>query len=236
MSEFLEITQSISGSNAVSSHFGLIVDIVIGLLFLLFGILHGKRGAYKTFSGFLAVIVAIIIGILGANILTEPVMEKAWPTVEQKVSEQYDASAGKAISEVEEAVGGAASTLLTITHLDKEAEKVLDGSSAVSWTQGPKTQLLALVNVAMQEVVHSVLFLVFTIVGLILFKPINGLIKKILEAPLLKQLDWLGGFIIGLLECFVLLFIVMKVCELRNVSFFRDVQQTSWFVNHLMGL
>ena len=52
----------------------------------------------------------------------------------------------------------------------------------------------------------------------------------------MKQLDWLGGFVIGLLECLAILFIVMKVCELRNVSFFRDIQEGSWFITKLLGL
>ena len=60
--------------------------------------------------------------------------------------------------------------------------------------------------------------------------------EKINDAPGLRQLNWLGGFLLGALECVAVLFIVMKICELRNVSFFRDIQEGSWFITKLMGL
>ncbi len=236
MSEVLEITEAIGESSAVNSHFGLIVDIAVGLLILFFALLHAKKGLYKSFSGIVAIVVAVTLGIIGANLATEPVMEVAWPKVQQTVEEQYDSSVGHAITEIHDAVGETAGKLLSFTHLDKAAEKVLDESKQVSWTEAPKAKLLELVNTALQEVVHGVLFLVITLLGLLLFKPVNLLIEKINDAPGLRQLNWLGGFILGALECLAVLFIVIKICELRNVSFFRDIQEGSWFITKLMGL
>jgi len=236
MSEVLEVSEAIGSDAAVNSHFGLIVDIAIGLIILLFAILHARKGLYSAFSGLIAIVVAIALGIAGANLATQPVMDNVWPKVEETVSEHYDSSVGHAITEIHDVVGETAGKLLSFTHLDRAAEKVLDDSAAVSWTEAPKAQLLTLVNTALQEVVHFVLFIVITLLGLLLFKPINALVEKINDAPGLRQLDWLGGFLLGALECVVVLFIVMKVCELRNVSFFRDIQEGSWFITKLMGL
>ena len=236
MSEVLEVSETIGSDAVVNSHFGLIVDIAIGLIILLFAILHARKGLYSAFSGLIAIVVAIALGIAGANLATQPVMDNVWPKVEETVSEHYDSSVGHAITEIHDAVGDTAGKLLSFTHLDGAAEKVLDDSAAVSWTEAPKAQLLTLVNTALQEVVHFVLFIVITLLGLLLFKPINALVEKINDAPGLRQLDWLGGFLLGALECVVVLFIVMKVCELRNVSFFRDIQEGSWFITKLMGL
>jgi uncharacterized membrane protein required for colicin V production len=236
MSEILEFSESVGSNAAVNSHFGLIVDIAIGLIFLLFALWHAKRGFYKTFSGIIALVVAIAIGIAGANVLTEPAMEEVWPKVEETVSEHYDSSVGQAITELHDSVGKTAESLLKLTHLDEAAGDVLEESKQVSWTEAPKAKLLDLVHTALKEVVHAVLFLVIAILGLLLFKPINALMDKINDAPVLKQLDWLGGFAIGLLECLAILFIAMKVCELRNVSFFRDIQEGSWFITKLFGL
>ena len=236
MSEVLEVSEAIGSDAVVNSHFGLIVDIAIGLIILLFAILHARKGLYSAFSGLIAIVVAIALGIAGANLATQPVMDNVWPKVEEAVSEHYDSSVGQAITEIHDVVGETAGKLLSFTHLDGAAEKVLDDSAAVSWTEAPKAQLLTLVNTALQEVVHFVLFIVITLLGLLLFKPINALVEKINDAPGLRQLDWLGGFLLGALECVVVLFIVMKVCELRNVSFFRDIQEGSWFITKLMGL
>ena len=235
MSEILEFSEVLGSNQTVNSHFGLIVDIAIGLIFLLFALWHAKRGFYKTFSGVIAIVVAIVLGIVGANFLTEPVMEKAWPKVEETVIEHYDASVGQTITELQDSVGKTAEKLLQLTHLDKKAEEVVEESAQVSWTEGSKAKLLDLVHVALKEVVHAVLFIVVTILGLFLFKPINALVDKINDAPVLKQLDWLGGFAIGLLECLVILFIAIKICEMRNVSFFRDIQAGSWFLTKLLG-
>ena len=236
MSEVLEVSEAIGSDAVVNSHFGLIVDIAIGLIILLFAILHARKGLYSAFSGLIAIVVAIALGIAGANLATQPVMDNVWPKVEEAVSEHYDSSVGQAITEIHDVVGETAGKLLSFTHLDGAAEKVLDDSAAVSWTEAPKAQLLTLVNTALQEVVHFVLFIIIALLGLLLFKPINALVEKINDAPGLRQLDWLGGFLLGALECVVVLFIVMKVCELRNVSFFRDIQEGSWFITKLMGL
>ena len=236
MSEVLEVSEAIGSDAVVNSHFGLIVDIAIGLIILLFAILHARKGLYSAFSGLIAIVVAIALGIAGANLATQPVMDNVWPKVEETVSEHYDSSVGHAITEIHDVVGETAGNLLSFTHLDGAAEQVLDDSAAVSWTEAPKAQLLTLVNTALQEVVHFVLFIVIALLGLLLFKPINALVEKINDAPGLRQLDWLGGFLLGALECVVVLFIVMKVCELRNVSFFRDIQEGSWFITKLMGL
>ena len=215
MSEVLEVSEAIGSDAVVNSHFGLIVDIAIGLIILLFAILHARKGLYSAFSGLIAIVVAIALGIAGANLATQPVMDNVWPKVEETVSEHYDSSVGHAITEIHDVVGETAGKLLSFTHLDGAA---------------------TLVNTALQEVVHFVLFIVITLLGLLLFKPINALVEKINDAPGLRQLDWLGGFLLGALECVVVLFIVMKVCELRNVSFFRDIQEGSWFITKLMGL
>ncbi|MBP5749342.1 MAG: CvpA family protein [Firmicutes bacterium] len=236
MSEILEFSESVGSNQAVNSHFGLIVDIAIALIFLLFAIWHAKKGFYKTFAGIIAVVVAITIGIIGAGYLTPPVMDQAWPKVEETVSEHYDSSVGQTITELHDLVGSGAEKLLQITHLDEKAENILEEQKSTSWSDAPKATLLQLVHKALREVVHAGLFLVIALLGLLLFKPINKLVDKINDAPVLKQLDWLGGFAIGLLECLAVFFIVIKICELRDVSFFRDIQEGSWFITKLLGL
>ena len=100
MSEVLEFSESVGSNAAVNSHFGLIVDIAVALIFLLFAIWHARKGFYKTFAGIIAVVVAIAIGIIGAGYLTPPVMEKAWPKVEETVVENYDSSVGHTVAEL----------------------------------------------------------------------------------------------------------------------------------------
>ena len=235
MSEVLEFSESVGSNAAVNSHFGLIVDIAIGLIFLLFALWHAKRGFYKTFAGIIAIVVAIAIGIVGAGYLTPPVMDKTWPKVEEKVSENYDSSVGQTITELHDLIGSGAEKLLEVTHLDEKAENLLEEHESTSWSEAPKAKLIDLVHKAMREVVHAALFIVIAILGLFLAKPINALVDKINDAPVLKQLDWLGGFIIGLLECLAVFFIVIKICEMRDVSFFRDIQEGSWFITKLLG-
>ena len=157
MSEVLEVSEAIGSDAVVNSHFGLIVDIAIGLIILLFAILHARKGLYSAFSGLIAIVVAIALGIAGANLATQPVMDNVWPKVEETVSEHYDSSVGHAITEIHDVVGETAGKLLSFTHLDGAAEKVLDDSAAVSWTEAPKLQLLELVKTALQEVIHGVL-------------------------------------------------------------------------------
>ena len=236
MSEILELSEGLGSNAAVNSHFGLIVDIAVGLIFLLFALWHAKRGFYKTVSGLIALVVAIALGIAGANFLTEPAMDKIWPKVEQTVSDNYDSSVGRTITEVHDVIGHNAEMLLEFTKLHGEAEEILKQHEATSWTEAPKAKLLDLVHTALHEVVHAVLFLVIAIIGLVLFKPINALMEKINDAPVLRSLNWLGGFLVGLLECLAIFFIVIKICELRNVSFFRDIQEGSWFITKLLGL
>ena len=235
MSEVLEFSESVGSNAAVNSHFGLIVDIAIGLIFLLFAVWHAKKGFYKTFAGIIALVVAIAIAIIGAGYLTPSVVDKTWPKVEETVVENYDSSVGHTITELHDLVGDGAEKLLKITHLEEKAENILEEHESTSWSEAPKEKLLQLVHKALREVVHAMLFIVIALLGLLLFKPIHALVDKINDAPVLKQLDWLGGFAIGLLECLAIFFIVIKICEMRDVSFFRDIQEGSWFITKLLG-
>ena len=235
MSEIMEFTERI-GLNAVTqAHLGLIVDIVLCLIFLLFALWYARRGFCKVFAGLIVFVLAIALGIAGANMLTEPAMEKVWPKVEATVEEHYDASVGSAITELQESVGGMAEKLLQITHLEESAEDILDSQAFVSSVSFPKERLLELVHKALREIVHAALFVVIAILGLMLGKPITYIIGKINDAPVLKQLDWLGGFLVGLLVCLAVLFLVVKGCELRNVAFLREIQAESWIIAKLLG-
>ena len=60
MSEVLEVTEAIGSDAVVNSHFGLIVDIALGLVILFFALLHARKGLYSSFSGLIAIVVAIM--------------------------------------------------------------------------------------------------------------------------------------------------------------------------------
>ena len=225
----------------LSEHTALIVDIGVGLLFLVFALLAANRGLYKTVIGFVVFVLALTVGIIGANVLTDPVVERAWPMVEDRVQEKLDdteqlTGLAAGIETIGEVLGEGVEKLLSITGNKNDAKTLVREHAALEWIQSLKDGLLDLVNLSFRKLIHAILFLFCSLIGFIVLQPVSALLGKLTEAPVIRTLDWMGGFAIGVLECLVVIYIVTKVCSLRGISFFEDLAPGTTLLSWLLSL
>jgi hypothetical protein len=225
----------------LSEHTALIVDIGVGLLFLVFGLLAANRGLYKTIIGVVVLVLALTIGIIGANVLTDPVVERVWPQVETRIEQRLDdterlSGLAAGFETLGEVLGEGVEKLLSITGNRDNAKSAAREYSANSLLSGLKEKLMGLVDLSFRKLMHAILFLLCSLIGFILLQPVSALLGKLTEAPVIRTLDWLGGFAIGLLECLVIAYIVTKVCSLRGIAFFEDLAPGTTLLSWLLSL
>ena len=89
---------------------------------------------------------------------------------------------------------------------------------------------------ALREVVHAVLFLAFTFLALLVLKPLSKLIGNISDLPVIHALDYLGGFALGLLEAFIILYLVIKICNLQDYDWLKDISEGSVLIHKFINL
>ncbi len=200
---------------------GLIADIVIGLIVLVYALLKAKKGLYKAFMPIVALVLAICIGIVCANVFSDRVFEMIRPSVEESVANSIE-NLGGGVAEGVEILPGWLNSILDSFSLKGEADELIAGKGAQA-LENVKHKVLEVTAKATGKASHLVTFVLGTlaawVVLILLFRMLGGLT----ELPLIKQVDAAGGFVLGLLQCFVVLYIVVKICDMRGVMFFHDL-------------
>lgn len=172
-----------------------IVDVICILLFLAFAIICSKKGFCKCIMPIVVFVLSFVAAILGSRILDEAVTNIIYPLVNTKLTESLD------------------SIILDLQSQNGILGLVLgrvDISSGVAKLSMAVTE----------EFVHIGLFIIILLLALLIFTLIGKVAGKITDLPVIRSLDSLLGFIYGLLQCFVLLFIAIHLCSMLNIDFF----------------
>ncbi len=221
--------------NEVFQDTGLLADIAIGLIFMVYALLKARKGLYRAFMPIIALVLAICIGIVCANVFSDRVFEKIRPSVEESVVNSIDDLEG-GIAEGVEILPGWLNNILDSFSLKGEADELIAGKGGQALERA-KGKLLDLTAKAAGKATHLGMFVLCSLAAwvglLLLFKLLSG----ITDLPVIKQLDAAGGFILGLLQCFVLFYIVVKVCDMRGIMFFHDLaDEGSVILQKIMSL
>ncbi len=208
----------------------LIIDGAICLVVLIFALIRAKIGLYKVISKLAVFLVAIAVAVVGSRLLmpmaSDFVWEKVSPRIEQEIDEKIDSVIGED-GTVKTSDSELANLLVKLLGIDKAAasEGETGGAVGEDFTVKIKTLALAKTRMLTDLAVHVVLFILIYIVASLILKLIAKALEKVADWSVLGWLNHGGGFVLGAIEMAVIWLVVVRVCGLLNVTFFKELAE-----------
>lgn len=203
----------------------MILDIIIVLIVLLFAFIGLKRGIAKTIYGLLCLAIAGILAYLSGKLLAEFVYNNfILSSITDSVNSTFAASSvnsGKVSEGVFSAIPGVFTALLSGMGINQKGFATsIDSASDLT-----QNTTMTVVDKVISPVLISVLSVGFTILLFIVFMLIlkfliGRKILKLFKLPIIKWVNSLLGFVLGLVEGAVLVIIVITVLSI--ISFFQS--------------
>ena len=222
-------------TEAITSDFGwIIADAAVVLFSLLFAMLGTRKGLYETFRPVIVVVLAVSCAIFLTAIVTPIATEAVWPKVEAAVSDEIQ----NAIDNMDgsEAIfsENVNSVLITLKLDDKVDEIIREkATNAVGSVQG---DVMDAIKAGLSKVIHSIAFVIILLAAMLVFTLVSHAIKIAEGAPVIKQINWLGGFAVGFLEALVILYIAVKFCAWKEIPFFEDHAAGTYLLSKIINL
>lgn len=223
----------------------LIIDGALLVLLLIGYLIGAHRGLFKSLMGFVVVIAALVGAMLIANALTEPVTDLIYPVVEEKITARFeseysdervnetikdatqndikaflDGKVSDEFRQVLEHIGIKEEAIRTFLDdvLNSKVVSTLRDSAKKSAAAAVSAMAYAMVRAAVQAVLYLVLFAAL----LIVLKVFTRLFNHVLDLPVLKTLNEVGGGILGLLEMLLFVYLALWLAPRFGITFLRD--------------
>lgn len=204
-----------------------IIDAIAAAVLLGFAIWGAQRGLFRSLTGLLSVIVALVGAGLIAGALAAPAARLAGPLVEEHIRGQVDEAMEVQSSqqvempelEIEEDDGFAIEDLLALMGLDEDVRESLLGDIQEKAVDTGVNVATAIVESVVQSLLYGVLFLLSFLALMLLLKLAVGAMDLVLKLPGLHLLNSLGGAVIGLAEGALLAFLAIWIARRLGVSF-----------------
>ncbi|MHA5221329.1 CvpA family protein [Dysosmobacter sp. Phy] len=204
-----------------------IIDAIAAAVLLGFAIWGAQRGLFRSLTGLLSVIVALVGAGLIAGALAAPAARLAGPLVEEHIRGQVDEAMEVQSSqqvempelETEEDDGFAIEDLLALMGLDEDVRESLLGDIQEKAVDTGVNVATAIVESVVQSLLYGVLFLLSFLALMLLLKLAVGAMDLVLKLPGLHLLNSLGGAVIGLAEGALLAFLAIWIARRLGISF-----------------
>lgn len=204
-----------------------IIDAIAAAVLLGFAIWGAQRGLFRSLTGLLSVIVALVGAGLIAGALAAPAARLAGPLVEEHIRGQVDEAMEVQSSqqvempelEMEEDDGFAIEDLLALMGLDEDVRESLLGDIQEKAVDTGVNVATAIVESVVQSLLYGVLFLLSFLALMLLLKLAVGAMDLVLKLPGLHLLNSLGGAVIGLAEGALLAFLSIWIARRLGISF-----------------
>lgn len=193
----------------------IIADIIVILILAICIFLGVKRGLTGVIVKLLSIVLSLVISLIlfkpiSALIINyTPIYDNLVTSIEGSLNDEKDEEDNSSEPSVMlEAIEG------TITDVKENANNVIAKSMAE-----------VIINLI-------VLVVIFIITNIILFF-LKFIFKAIASLPILKQIDTLGGFIFGLIEALLIIYIILAVLSFVNVPEIQIAIKTSYIASIL---
>lgn len=195
---------------------GIVFDIVLVGILLLFIIIGYKKGAVKTLIGFLGSIVAVVAAFVLSFFLADALFSLLFRTpllnaIDGTLNDSTGLSVAEQINAVLDALPGFISNAIHSAGTQEQISSALAG--------GVQNAAEAIVDYVARPVVVMLLRIILVVLLMIVFSLVVKLVAKtgdrIARLPLLTQLNSLLGVVIGLIKgAFILLLLtaVLRIC------------------------
>lgn len=169
-----------------------IIDIIILAVLLLAIWIGAKQGLFRALAGLVILLLALVGASILARALTPAISEWIYPIWEQRVNEQIEET-------VEQQVPEKVQALLERFDIDL-VDRVEDAGSAA---------IVAATKTVITSMVYSAIYLVSFILLMVVLHLFAQAVGLLLKIPFLREVDALGGAVIGLLKGILLVFFLL---------------------------
>lgn len=204
-----------------------IIDAIAVAVLAGFLIWGARDGLFRSLTGLLTVVVALVGAGLIAGALAAPAARLAAPLIEEHIRQQVDDAMAVQSSQqvempeldMEEDEGFEIADLLALMGLDEDVRDFLAEQAQEKIADTGEAIAVAVVESVAQSILYAVIFLVSFLALTVLLKLAIRAMDLVLKLPGLHLLNTLGGAVVGLIEGALLVFLVIWVLRRLGVSF-----------------
>lgn len=183
----------------------IIADGVIALILLAGALIGAKRGLIKSLAGLAVLIVALLVSVKLADMLTEPVTDAAVPKIEQALVKSFtealeDKDGDSRLTELMKSLGFPEETVDSLlAPLAYVAQGMTEASKQSALDRFHKG-LSDCIRPIVRGTVHTVLLLVSYLIVTLLLKLAIGALDLMFELPGLSAVNAIAGALFGFME------------------------------------
>jgi len=218
----------------VNFSFSLISDIIVVLLLITFALIGRKRGFVKMISG----ILVLVLSITAAGMLskwTTPYISSVFiePRITELLMPEVQAANAPSTSIDEPKTDSISSLLLKLGFsTDSVATAINDfKKAAVTSVENAVASLSESVSV---KISYIITFIAFLLVSLLVFSLLVRLLNLAAKLPVISFFNHAGGFIIGAIFGYLIIFIVASLLINFNLLITRQLASNTVVLNFIL--
>ena len=222
-----------------------LADIVVVVIFLGFAVGYGRHGLYRSLAGVIVTVAAVLGALLLTYLLSGAVTDWVYPRVAERFAEKVDLSGVQAASlsgvteQLERILPEGFLSLLRKLGMEIGAfVSAAVGECAVvaDARRAAADAVSAMLFEATASVVRIVLFLLLLLVLRLLLTGVKRTLGLVIRLPVLRWLDVLGGAVLGLIVCAVVLFAALWICDLLRAGEVVSLARQSRILTQMLDL
>ena len=222
-----------------------LADVVVAVIFLGFAVGYGRHGLYKSLAGVIVTVAAVLGALLLTYLLSGAVTDWAYPRAAERLAGKVDLGAVRAAS-----LSGLTEQLETLLpegflsllrklgmQIGAFVSAAVGESAIVADAQRAASDAVsAMLYEATASVVRIVLFLLFLLTLRLMLTGVKRALGAAIRLPVIHWLDVLGGALLGLAVCAVILYAALWVCDLLRVEEVVSLAQQSYILTEFLNL
>lgn len=189
---------------------GIIVDLIIIAVVLLFIFIGYKKGLTGSLIKLLSFIIAVVLAFVLYKPVANMVIEKT--EIDENIKEAITRTFNQE-NDDESTNKNESSTMLE--NINNEIENATNEAKTVVIEETTKT----IINVASAIVIYTVVRIILLIISIF--------VNQITKLPLIKQVDEIGGIIYGAVEGIVIVYIILSIISLTSVIWSDNILLTA---------
>lgn len=209
-----------------SSEPSLLLDIIVGVVFLCWAVLAGERGLYRSLVPLIVTVIAVA-GAAGLSaVLRDTVTESVYPWAWEQLSRRIDLSTirtdrlEEGLSQLEKLLPD--SVLNTAEELGVDLKDLAEGLREERPGEKVSRLMEDTAEAAFRPVVAGAvrwgLFLLFFLILKLALGALAGAAGLAFRLPVIGWIDKLGGALIGILECAVVVWLLCRLAEVLDLE------------------
>lgn len=204
-----------------------LADTVVVVIFLCFAVGYGRYGLYKSLAGVIVTVAAVLGALLLTYLLSGAVTDWVYPRAAERLAGKVDLGGVRAVSlsgvtEQLEALlpEGFLSLIRKLGMQIGAFVSAAAGESAVvaDAQRTAADAVSAMLYEATASVVRIVLFLLLLLVLRLMLTGVKRALGVAIRLPVIRWIDVLGGAVLGLIVCALILYAALWVCDLLQVQ------------------